>query len=185
MILSRRFGPAGSSDMMMDTSSGYLKWLLQVGRKGREGKGREGTENERWMYGIAAGISFTVIDNAATLWNRNLISYLQMSFSLPGVQLIPKFQTKQLCICCWWYLVRATHCYTESHHSSAGYCIHKASHSHPRGPAFRRHHVAVSSFQHARASCKRSYLRCSCSRIIRETCCTGRHRKVKQPPDPQ
>ena len=117
--------------MMMDTSSGYLKWILQVERKGREGKGREGTENERWMYGIAAGISFTVINNAATLWNRNLISYLQISLPLPGVQLIPKLQTKQLCTC--WYELPIT---THSHHSSARYCIHKVSHSYPRRTRF-------------------------------------------------
>lgn len=78
--------------MMMDTSSGYLKWILQVERKGMDGKRGD-------VYGIAAGISFTVVNNAAAVWNRNLISYLQISFSLPGVQLTPKFQTKQLHTC--------------------------------------------------------------------------------------
>ena len=33
-------------------------------------------------------------------------------------------------------LVRAAHHYTESHHSSARYCIHKASHSYPRRTRF-------------------------------------------------
>jgi hypothetical protein len=93
MILFRRFGIAGLSD----DDDGYLKWILEVDTSsGKEGNGRE---NGRWMYGIAAGISFTVINNAAAVWNRNLISYLQISFSLPGVQLTPDFQTKQLRTC--------------------------------------------------------------------------------------